>query len=359
MAEYDYTLNPYSGCSFGCMEAAGALLRTARQRGGLSQAELARRAGLTQSVISAYESGARQPSLATLARLVAATGSDLEVRVSPPSDVGDLGGPLARRVQEHRYEVLALLDRCGLTNPRLFGSAARGDDKPGSDIDLLVDVPPRRSRPTELGPLSSPTRSPAERPRRPRSRRRPQSRSRQRRARRGRRPVSRRDRQCLENILAAIDTIASHLQRGDLHDGLVFDAVRVRLTEIGEAVEALPGDLLTTEAGLPWAQIAGNARPGRPSLPRHLPRHPRCHRRRRPPPARSSDPPSPPTHRTDVIVRARASVTAARPAYAVTAPIDAPERRPDQHNKPPRSTCRVREPAPRHTWCRSPRYQVW
>ncbi len=123
------------------MEAAGALLRTARQQGGLSQAKLARRAGVTQSVISAYESGARQPSLATLARLVAATGSDLEVRVSSPSDVADLDGRLARRVQEHRKEILVLLDGCGLTNPRLFGSAARGDDKPGSDIDLLVDVP--------------------------------------------------------------------------------------------------------------------------------------------------------------------------------------------------------------------------
>ncbi len=69
--------------------------------------------------------------------------------------------------------------------------------------------------------------------------------------------MSRRDRQRLEDILAAIDTIASHLQRGDLQDGLVFDAVRVRLIEIGEAVKALTGDLLTTEADLPWAQIAG------------------------------------------------------------------------------------------------------
>jgi len=38
----------------------------------------------------------------------------------------------------------------------------------------------------------------------------------------------------------------------------VFDAVRVRLIEIGEAVKALPAELLTTsEPALPWAQIAG------------------------------------------------------------------------------------------------------
>jgi uncharacterized protein with HEPN domain len=69
--------------------------------------------------------------------------------------------------------------------------------------------------------------------------------------------VSRRDRLRLEDILAAIDAIAAHLRRGDLHDGLVFDAVRVRLIEIGEAVKALPDDVLGTEPALPWAQIAG------------------------------------------------------------------------------------------------------
>jgi len=57
--------------------------------------------------------------------------------------------------------------------------------------------------------------------------------------------------------VAAIDAIRAHLERGDLHDGLVFDAVRVRLIEIGEAVKALPAELLAGEPTLPWAQIAG------------------------------------------------------------------------------------------------------
>ena len=52
------------------LPSAGALLRTARSRAGLSQAELAARAGVTQSVISVYESGHRQPALSTLAALV-------------------------------------------------------------------------------------------------------------------------------------------------------------------------------------------------------------------------------------------------------------------------------------------------
>ena len=69
--------------------------------------------------------------------------------------------------------------------------------------------------------------------------------------------MSRHDRQRLEDTLAAIDAIRAHLTRGELSDSLVFDAVRVRLIEIGEAVKALPADLLANEPDLPWAQIAG------------------------------------------------------------------------------------------------------
>ncbi len=61
----------------------GAILRTARRRHGLSQAELAARAGTSQPVISAYERGHRDPSTATLRRLVRATGEHLELRLAP------------------------------------------------------------------------------------------------------------------------------------------------------------------------------------------------------------------------------------------------------------------------------------
>jgi uncharacterized protein with HEPN domain len=67
--------------------------------------------------------------------------------------------------------------------------------------------------------------------------------------------VSRNDRQRLEDVLAAITAITEHLQRGDLSDGLVFDAVRVRLIEIGEAVKALPEDMLASEDQIPWSDI--------------------------------------------------------------------------------------------------------
>ncbi|MHB8296687.1 MAG: helix-turn-helix domain-containing protein [Acidimicrobiales bacterium] len=120
---------------------AAVLLRSARLRAGLSQVELGRRAGVTQSVVSAYESGARQPSVPTLARLVAATGFELDLGLSEPSATGPASGALGYRVQAHRVELLAVLSRYGLANARMFGSVARGEEGSESDVDLLVDVP--------------------------------------------------------------------------------------------------------------------------------------------------------------------------------------------------------------------------
>jgi predicted nucleotidyltransferase len=40
---------------------------------------------------------------------------------------------------KHRDEVLAIIARYPVTNPRVFGSVARGEDVEGSDIDILVD----------------------------------------------------------------------------------------------------------------------------------------------------------------------------------------------------------------------------
>ncbi len=110
---------------------------------GLSQAELAERAGVTQSVISAYESGHRQPALPTLAALVEASGYDLVVRLQrQPRRLGRLSGPVGRRVRRLRRELVAAASAEGVCNLRVFGSVARGQDRPGSDVDLLADVPP-------------------------------------------------------------------------------------------------------------------------------------------------------------------------------------------------------------------------
>ncbi|HEY2041863.1 MAG TPA: HepT-like ribonuclease domain-containing protein [Jatrophihabitans sp.] len=53
-----------------------------------------------------------------------------------------------------------------------------------------------------------------------------------------------------------MEAIRAHLLRGTLSDGLVFDAVRIRLLEIGEAVKAISADLLDAEPTIPWSEIA-------------------------------------------------------------------------------------------------------
>ena len=68
--------------------------------------------------------------------------------------------------------------------------------------------------------------------------------------------MTHRERQRLADIQAAIDAIRSHLRRGDLSDSLIFDAVRIRLLEIGEAVKALPAEMLGSQPAIPWNQIA-------------------------------------------------------------------------------------------------------
>jgi predicted nucleotidyltransferase len=44
------------------------------------------------------------------------------------------------RLREHREAIRDVLDRYGASNPRLFGSIARGAAGPDSDIDLLLDL---------------------------------------------------------------------------------------------------------------------------------------------------------------------------------------------------------------------------
>jgi uncharacterized protein len=124
-------------------EMAGALLRRARLDAGLSQVELAVRAGVTQSVISAYESGHRQPALPTLAALVDAAGYELAIEVRlQPRRLSRLSGPVGQRVRRRRKALTAAAAAHGVTNLRVFGSVARGQDGPDSDLDLLADLPP-------------------------------------------------------------------------------------------------------------------------------------------------------------------------------------------------------------------------
>jgi len=61
----------------------GALLREARRRAGISQRELARRAGTAHSVVARIEAGTTSPTWNSLVRLLKAAGFALDAALAP------------------------------------------------------------------------------------------------------------------------------------------------------------------------------------------------------------------------------------------------------------------------------------
>jgi len=115
------------------------LIRGARQAAGITQLELADRAGTAQPAVAAYESGGKTPNLATLERLLGACEYDIEVLARPRMRRGAASlAELAQTIkgdleQGHEQDALRLL----------FGFADdfRGSSRPGR-IALLQDDPP-------------------------------------------------------------------------------------------------------------------------------------------------------------------------------------------------------------------------
>lgn len=99
-----------------------------RSCAGLTQQQLSDLSGVAQPNIAAYEKGTRRPSPKMLDRLAAAAKPR-------PSTA------LAR----HRGDVMELVRKHHGSDPRVFGSVARGEDVPGSDVDHLVRFDARAS----------------------------------------------------------------------------------------------------------------------------------------------------------------------------------------------------------------------
>ena len=96
-------------------------LRRRRREAGLTQAQLAKLAGTSQSRLSSYEAGTVEPSPTTRARLLVAAK------------------PLPGfALHQHREEIKRLAEKYHLDNVRVFGSVARHEDTRRSDIDLVV-----------------------------------------------------------------------------------------------------------------------------------------------------------------------------------------------------------------------------
>jgi transcriptional regulator with XRE-family HTH domain len=69
--------------SYVARSTAASILALARLKAGLSQQQLAQKAGVSATMISAYERDLRQPTIPTLERLLAAAGLELRYRLQP------------------------------------------------------------------------------------------------------------------------------------------------------------------------------------------------------------------------------------------------------------------------------------
>ncbi len=108
----------------GTSSSAASLVQMALDQSGLSQAELARRAGIPRSVLNAYLKGHREPGADALLRIVSAAGGKLELgEHKPPVDPVRAGKILMEVLG--LAEALPYRPRAEMRYPRLADRLAR------------------------------------------------------------------------------------------------------------------------------------------------------------------------------------------------------------------------------------------
>lgn len=116
----------------------GRRIAEARRWAKVSQASLAAAVSLERSAISKIESGTRSLGSLELTRIARHLGRSLEWFVSEQVSAEHP----AQTVQRNRNTILRIVRKHGGNSVRVFGSVARGDAGPESDIDLLVEMDP-------------------------------------------------------------------------------------------------------------------------------------------------------------------------------------------------------------------------
>ncbi|HTZ79935.1 MAG TPA: nucleotidyltransferase domain-containing protein [Stellaceae bacterium] len=114
----------------------------------LSQAALAERAGVARLTVADFERGARRPTAPTLAAIrTALEAAGVDFLPGGAALRGRSAGGSDRRLADILRALYAgspRLKRLGVRHLSLFGSTARGSARPDSDVDLLVELDPRR-----------------------------------------------------------------------------------------------------------------------------------------------------------------------------------------------------------------------
>ena len=111
------------------MKSAASIVRDARHAAGLTQAELARRMGTTQSAVARLEAKGANPRLQTLEKAVRATGRNLDIDTPdyPPGNIdATLNASHLLMTPAERLRGLEQMYR-GAQTLRRAGARARGE----------------------------------------------------------------------------------------------------------------------------------------------------------------------------------------------------------------------------------------
>jgi transcriptional regulator with XRE-family HTH domain len=143
------------------------VIRSLRQRAGLTQADLAAAGGTSQPTIAAYESGRKSPTLGTVRRLAEAAGLEMAVEFHRPMTREErrslhLHRAVARRLEAEPEETLVqarkVLDLMRRRHPHAEPLLGEWDvllNRPLPDLlDLLVDQSPRARELRHVSPFA-------------------------------------------------------------------------------------------------------------------------------------------------------------------------------------------------------------
>jgi len=188
-------------------------------------------------------------------------------------DVAHAAAPTMAELRRHRDAIERIAAVHGAANVRVCGSVARGDARPGSDIDLVVDMAGERDLldlselvldlQRELGRPVEVLRAPPAHA--------PSAHSPVRhilaaaipldaQAAAGARPPGDRDRRLLGELAGSLALIAGYTAGGQeafLRNDMAVDATRQRLREIALACARLSGELKARHPGVRWRALTG------------------------------------------------------------------------------------------------------
>lgn len=122
--------------------SVGKRIAERRRARGMTQNSLSTAASMDRTALAKIESGRRRVSSAELGRIARALSIPIEALLDEArGKAGITLGELRRK----RKAILRVAARHGATSVRVFGSVARDEATPTSDVDLLVKLDPGRT----------------------------------------------------------------------------------------------------------------------------------------------------------------------------------------------------------------------